>query len=122
MLEALLRTEIDEGWLKEFPGSVEDAKQQWPQRAAIGKLNVVFAEGKEPRLVLGSSVCNANALCSIPEHVSLPSALDVHRTFLSTDQYGSWSALALDVTAWHKRVKVRPSNQGALLFAWQGKL
>ena len=30
---------------------------------AIGKLNLVFAEGKEPRLVLDSSVCNANQLC-----------------------------------------------------------
>ena len=37
---------------------------------------------KEPRLVLDSSVCNANLLCSIPEHVSLPSSLDVHRASL----------------------------------------
>ena len=121
-LEALLRNEIEQGWVKEFTGSIEDAKQPWPQRAATGKLNVVFAEGKEPRLVLDSSVCNANLLCSIPEHVSLPSSLDVHRSFLSSDQYGAWSALALDVKAAHKHIKVRPSDQGALLFAWQGKL
>ena len=81
-----------------------------------------FAEGKEPRLVLDSSACNANLLCSIPEHVSLPSSLDVHRSFLSSDQYGAWGALTLYVKPAHKRVKVRPSDQGALLFAWQGKL
>ena len=108
--------------MKEFTGSIEDAKQQWPQRAAIGNLNVVFAEGKEPRLVLDSSVCKANLLCSIPEHVSLPSSLDVHRSFLSSNQYGAWSALALDAKAARKRIKVRPSDQGALLFACQGKL
>ena len=121
-LEALLRNEIEQGWVKEFTGSLEEAKQPWPQRTAIGKLNLVFAEGKEPRLVLDSSVCNANQLRSIPEHVALPSSLDVRRSFLSSDQYGAWSALALDVKAARKRIKVRPSDQGALLFAWRGKL
>ena len=53
---------------------------------------------------------------------SLPSALDVRGTFLSTDQYSSWGALALDVKAARKRIKVRASDQGALLFAWQNKL
>ena len=119
-LEALLRNEIQQGWVKEFPGSIEEAKQQWPQRG--GKLNLVFADGKEPRLVLDSSVCNANQLCSIPEHVALPSSLDVRRSFMASNRYRSRSGLALDVKAARKRVKVRPSDQGALLFAWQGKL
>ena len=122
VLADLLRAEIEQGWIEEFPGSLEEAKDRWPQRTAVGKLNLVFAEDKEPRLVLDSSVCNANALCQVPEHVSLPAALDVHRTFLCTDQYSSWSALALDVKAARKRIKVRASDQGALLLAWQGKL
>ena len=46
-------------------------------------------DGEEPRLVLDSSVCNANTLCTVPERVSLPSALDVQRTFQRNDAYGA---------------------------------
>ena len=44
---------------------------------AVDKLNIVLAEGRDPRLVLDSTVCNANTLCRIPEHVALPSAHEV---------------------------------------------
>ena len=77
----LLETELEQGWIAKFPGSRADAQQHWPNRTAIGKLNVVFADGKDPRLVLDSAVCNANTLCRIPEQVALPSSLDVHRAF-----------------------------------------
>ena len=38
------------------------AREKWPLRIAVGKLNVVFAEGKEPRLVLDSTVCHVNKM------------------------------------------------------------
>ena len=107
--------------MEKFDGSRSDAQQKWPQRAAIGKLNVVFAEAKDPRLVLDSTVCNANA-CRIPEQVMLPSSLDARRSFLPTDRFSSWAGIALDVKAAHKRIKVRTAEQGALLFEWQGSL
>ena len=115
-IAALLEAEISQGWVEKFEGSRSDAQQKWPQRTAIGKLNVVFAEGKDPRLVLDSIVCNANTLCRIPEQVMLPSSLDVHRSFLQTDRFSSWAGIALDVKAAHKRIKVRTAEQGALLF------
>ena len=120
-LKALLRNEIEQGWVKEFPGSIEEAKQQWLQHAAIGKLNLVFADGKEPRLVLDSSVCNANQLCSIPEHVALPSSLDVRRSFMASDRYSRGVALLLMSKQRTKGSKCDPLIR-ALLFAWQGKL
>ena len=88
----------------------------------MGKLNVVLADGKDPRLVLDSTVCNANTLCRIAEQVALPSSLDVRRSFLSSDLRGSWTGIALDVKAAHKRIKVSPAEQGALLFERQGTL
>ena len=86
-----------------------------PQGKAIGKLSVVIAEGRDPRLVLDRVVCicNANKLCRIPERVALPSAMDVRRAFLSTDMQGSWRALSLDVKAARKCFKVAPAERGS---------
>ena len=30
LLEELLRKEVQNGWVKEFPGTEEDARKQWP--------------------------------------------------------------------------------------------
>ena len=109
------KKEIDSGWVSKFEGTREDAERRWPNRTAIGKLNVVLADGKDPRLVLDSTICNANPLCKIPEHVALPSALDVQRSFLHDDAYGDFLRTALDFKAAHKCVKVAPHEQGTLL-------
>ena len=53
-----------------------DARKKWPLGIAVGKLNVVFTEGKEPRLVLDSTVCQVNTRCQLPERLSLPMASD----------------------------------------------
>ena len=116
VIAQLLETELEQGWISKFPGSKADAQQHW-HRAAIGKLHVVFAEGKDPRLVPDSTVCNANTLCRIPEQVALPSSLNMRRSFLPSDLRSSWAGVALDVKAAHKRIKVCPAEQGALLFS-----
>ena len=122
LLRTLLQKEIDNGWVQKFTGAKADAEQRWPNRTAIGKLNTVLADGKEPRLVLDSTICNANPMCKIPEHVSLPSALDVQRSFLRADCYGDLRCTALDFKAAHKCVKVAPHEQGTLLFEVEGQL
>ena len=83
-------------------------EKHWPDGSAIGKLNIVTAEGKDPRQVLDSTVCNANPLCKVPERVSLPNALDVQRTFLRNDKRGNFMGLSLDFKAAHKCAKVLP--------------
>ena len=80
------------------------------------------AEGKEPRLVLDSAVCNANIACRVPEKVSLPSNLDVRRAFSSDDAFGQWVALSLDFKAARKSIKVQDKEHGCLLFEAAGKL
>ena len=62
LLRQLLQKEVDNGWVVFFQGNADDAARQWPEGTAIGKLNIVSAEGKGPRLVLDSTICNANPL------------------------------------------------------------
>ena len=116
LLSKLVQEEIDKGFVKQFKGSESQARQRWPSGTAIGKLNIVMAEGRDPRLVLDSSVCGLNTAVHLPEHVSLPTASDVQRTFLSDDCYAQLFALSLDFKAAHKCCKVHPDDQGTLLF------
>ena len=116
LLSNLVQEEIDKGFVKQFMGSESQARQRWPSGTAIGKLNIVMAEGRDPRLVLDSSVCGLNPAVHLPEHVSLPTASDVQRTFLSDDCYAQFFALSLDFKAAHKCCKVHPDDQGTLLF------
>ena len=122
LLAELLDKEIQAGWVAPFAGNADAADARWPQGTAISKLNIVTADEKEPRLVLDSTICNANTLCRVPERVSLPSALDVRRTFQHADPYGSSIGLSLDFKAAHKSVKVSEHEHGCLLFRAQQRL
>ena len=122
LLEQLVQEEVSKGFVQPFHGDESAAAQQWPHGTAIGKLNIVMAEGRDPRLVLDSTVCGLNPAVHLPEHVALPTASDVQRSFLAQDCYASLVALSLDFKAAHKCCKVRPSDQGTLLFRVGGKL
>ena len=77
LLQRFIEEEMAQGWVIEIPGGEQEARAQWPKGIAIGKLNVVQAEGKDPRMVLESSVCNVNPRCTLPERVCLPTSADV---------------------------------------------
>ena len=122
LLQRLIEEEMAQGWVIEIPGGEQEARAQWPKGIAIGKLNVVQAEGKDPRMVLDSSVCNVNPRCTLPERVCLPTSADVRTTFKPLDPPNASQGAALDFKAAHKRVKVRQSDQGLLLFRNSGRL
>ena len=122
LLEQLVQDEVAKGFVQPFDGDEAAAAQHWPQGTAIGKLNIVTAEGRDPRLVLDSTVCGLNPAVQLPEHVALPTASDVQRSFLAQDCYASLVALSLDFKAAHKCCKVKPCDQGTLLFRVGGKL
>ena len=122
LLRSLVDKEIQAGHVAAFAGDRTAAAKHWPQGIAIGKRNIVLAEGRDPRLVLDSTVCNANTLCRIPEHVALPSAHEVMKSFQHRDAYGNWIAFALDFKAAHKTIKVKPQEQGTLHFEIDGAL
>ena len=121
-VSALLEKEISSGWVVRTEMSIEQARQHWHKGIAIGKLNVVHAEGKEPRLVLDSTVCGVNPKCNIPERVSLPMASDVRLAFMPEDTHASFIGASFDFKAAHKQVQVHPSKHGLLLFRYADTL
>ena len=76
----LVQEELDQGWVFEFKGTLEEAKAAYPH-IAIGKLGVAFSDTRPPRLVVDSSVCGVNNRCTIPERTTLPTAKDVVRCY-----------------------------------------
>ena len=50
----------------------EQAKAHWPRGIAIGKLNLVRAENRDPRLVLDSTICGVNPGSMPPARTSVP--------------------------------------------------
>ena len=73
---ALLADEEAAGWIQQVPGGLKAAKKRWPKGIAVGKLSLVKAEGRDPRLVLDSTICQVNPLCRIPEAVTMPTVQD----------------------------------------------
>ena len=66
--QSLLDKEISNNWVVATDLTVAEAQQKWPLGVAVGKF---FAENKEPRLVLDSTVCQANTRSYLPERLSL---------------------------------------------------
>ena len=97
--------------------SLDEAHAFWPKGIGLGKLNVVSAEGKDPRLVLESTICGVNPRCHIPERVALAMAADLHLATQSHDSHGACVGASLDFKAAHKQVEIRPEERGLLLFS-----
>ena len=110
------------GWIQQVPGGLKAAKKRWPKGIAVGKLSLVKAEGRDPRLVLDSTICQVNTLCRIPEAVTMPTVQEVRRSFQPQDPRGAYVSASIDFKAAHKRVKVHDTEQGLLLFAFNGTL
>ena len=111
-VSAWLEKEIANGWVIRTGMSIEQARQHWHKGIAVGKLNVVHAEGKDPRL--DSTVCGVNPKCAIPERISLPMASDVRLAFLPEDTRSSFVGASFDFKAAHKQIQVHPSEHGLL--------
>ena len=122
VLQELIDKELREGYIAQFDGTEADAKRRWPKGTAIGKLNVVIAQGRDPRMVLDSTICNLNPRCHLPERVQMPTAKDVQLTYSHRDPHGYWHGLSLDFKAAHKACVVREDERGTLLFRHQHKL
>ena len=62
----LIQKELDDGFIEELP-DITTAEQRWPKGIALGKLGVVHADNRDPRLVLDSTICGMNGRCHLPE-------------------------------------------------------
>ena len=85
----LIQNEIDQGWIFEFPGDEADAQQKYPCGVGLGKLGIAFSDSRPPRLILDSSVCNANQNCWIPETPMLSVSSRRYRVVPTSNQFGA---------------------------------
>ena len=112
-LHALVEEEVANGWLLELD-SLEAAQERFGDKLAIGKMSIVKAERKKPRLVVDSTVCGTNPSCTIPETYTLPGVDDVRESFPLRLHSGMCAGFAFDIKSAHKTVRVRDSDQGLL--------
>ncbi|CAE7326493.1 unnamed protein product, partial [Symbiodinium pilosum] len=89
-LHQLVEEELSKGWLFEVD-SLASAQERFGSKLAIGKMSIVNAPGKKPRLVVDSTT---NPSCVIPETFSLPTLMTMHA--------GKLAGFALDVKSAHK--------------------
>ena len=66
-MESLLQGEVDAGWIREVPGGDAELRRLY-QYTAVGKLGLVLAPGRPPRLVVDSSVSGvtSNTFPTVP--------------------------------------------------------
>lgn len=68
--EQLIQKELADGFIEEIP-DIATAEKCWPQGIALGKLGVVHAGNRDPRLVLDSTICGMNGRCHLRGNVYL---------------------------------------------------
>ena len=122
VVQDLIDKEVEAGWVIKTSHTPSSAAAAWPKGTAISKLNVVFVEDKEPRLVLDSSVCHVNTRCTLPERLAMPLASDLRLAHCAKDPVGAFIGASFDFKAAHKQIQVAPEEHGLLLFAQQGTL
>ena len=113
LLQSLVQEEIDQGYLEEID-SLAHAQQRWGDRVAVGRMNVVQAPGKAPRLIVDSSVCGTNGACYVPESYQLPLLESIRFSSPLRECSSVMGGFSLDIRAAHKTVRVRESDRGLL--------
>ena len=102
---------------------IKTAEQRWPKGMALGKLGVVHADNRDPRLVLDSTICGMNGRCHLPERQHLPNLRHIS-FFLSScpPLQEEWPGASTDIKAAHKRMLIREDERGSLLFRFDDRL
>ena len=121
IVSELLAEEVEAGWIEEVAGGETSLRQQFPQ-IAIGKLNLVTAPGRAPRLVVDSSVSGVTANTVIPNRMCLPRISDVISAAPDIPSSEACIQLTLDVAKAHRRIKIHPDDGGLLCFHFQQRL
>ena len=117
----LVQEEIDRGWVYEFAGTAADAQNAFPCGVAIGKLGIALSDQRPPRLVVDNSICGLNSRCTIPERSTLPSAKDVILSYPLRECQSDVLGFSLDIKSAHKRIVIKPSEQGLVGFTMDEK-
>ena len=117
----LLQDEIDAGFIERVPGGLAQLQQEH-EHTAVGKLGLVCAEHRPPRLVVDSTISGVTQNTSIPNRMLLPKISDVLQAAPLTSSSLELIAFTLDVSKAHRRIKIDPRDQGLLCFWYQDVL
>ena len=120
-VDALLKEELREGWIRLVPGDVAYLRKTYTH-CAVGKLGLVRSAGRSDRLVVDSSVSGVTDNTQLPNRSSNPTLNDVRSCLPLSDSAAPLSALVLDVSKAHRRILIRPADQGLLCFHHRGQL
>ena len=122
LLQQLIDEELEAGFLEVVP-DLEAAFRRWgKERVAVGKVNIVKAPGRSPRLVVDNSICNTNHCCHVPEQFSMPSLQDIQSSFPLREDNEEVQGFSLDVKGAHKTSRVREQDIGLLGIRQQERL
>ena len=122
LLQQLVEEELEAGYLEVVP-DLETAFRRWgKERVAVGKVNIVKAPGRSPRLVVDNSICNTNHCCHVPEQFSMPSLQDIQASFPLREDNEEVQGFSLDVKGAHKTSRVREQDIGLLGIRQQERL
>ena len=121
LVDDLLAKELDEGWIRPVPGGDAELLSRY-RHTAVGKLGVVISPDRPPRLVVDSSVSGLTSNTHLPNKAPNPSLADVRKCLPLCPANESLAALVLDVSKAHRRVRIRPADQGLLCFRHRGIL
>ena len=100
---------------------MEAVKAAFP-KVAFGKLGLVLAEGRSPRLVVDSSISGVTSSCVIPNRLLNPRISDLQACAPISLASEEWIVVSLDVRKAHRQVMISPLNQGLLSFTFQGRV
>ena len=116
LVQELIAAEVREGFIAHVPGGIKSLNEHYEQ-VAVGKLGVVLAEGRSPRLVVDSSVSNVTANTVIPNHMLLPKISDlILQCAPEGNAVEQFLQLTLDVSKAHRRILIHPEDRGLLCF------
>ena len=77
----LVAEELSKGFIFNYPGTLEQAQQEYPLGVSVGKLGIATSDSRPPRLVVDSSICDLNGRCIMPDKSTLPIAKELIRSF-----------------------------------------
>ena len=120
-VDRLLQAEVSEGWIAEVPGGLAALKRQY-NRSVVGKLGLVKAPDRDPRLVVDSSVSGVTAHTYLPNKSANPTIAGFRRCLPSRSSLERLFALILDVSKAHRRILIRSSDRSLLCFFHRRKL
>ena len=112
-VDELLQEELQQGWIREV------ALREQYRLCAVGKLGLVKTTGRPPRLVVDSSVSAVTENTVLPNR---PTLAHLRRCMPLSSAAEDFTALVLDVSKAHRRIKTRPQDQGLLCFHHKDKL